>query len=111
MSHHHLLATSEYVPRAKPEVIARQVVVLADVKYWGPPKDPKAVARVTAKILAINAEIKDLRERARRNGWSARIIRPDLQNLLEVRRELEEDLQLLPRIEVWRREYKVLRRL
>lgn len=106
-----LLVSSEYVPRAKPEVVDRQVVVLADVKYWGPPKDPKAVARITAKISAINTEIKDLRERARRNNWSERTIRPDLQSLWEARRELEEDLQLLPRVEVWRREYKVLRRL
>lgn len=94
-----LLMTDTWVPRGPFQWIVADghVVCPADVMYWGPVKDPGEVARA-------RQELNDLNDRTRRLG-GVKYISLDMK---QRRKELRAFLDAQPRMEVWRREFKVL---
>ena len=97
-----LMMSDDYSPvaGAVPEWVDGQVIILADVLYWGPIKDPSENIRLEKELLEVRERLKNCPE-----------YMPDVKaNLKCLRRELKLKIATLPRVEVWRREYKVLGR-
>lgn len=92
------IETSTFVPvkGAKVEKIRGVKVILADVMYIGPVKDQ-------SKLVQLEAELAELR----RNST------PHTRSTVEYRLQLDRiqsKICSLPRVEIWRREYKILSR-
>ena len=103
-----LLATNTFVPRGNAEWVDGCVIVLADVLYYGPVKDQAEYVRLDNEMKEKREYIK--KERQRSNHRELLMYCAPYRYARRRVNEIKELISHLPRVEVWRREYKVLGR-